>query len=354
MSKNKSKSLYTTQGYLDVEGIVQKGYPFNFIWGGRGTGKTYGGLKYVVEHNKTFMYSRTKQTQLDKIKNVELSPFKPLNADNDWNIQPFPVDDIAGFYRTELNEKDRLVPVGSPVGYASAITTLANLRGFSAEDVSVWIWDEFIPQKGDRVPKGIATSFLHGYETMNRNRELKGLSPLQVLCFSNSDNVGCELFASLGLIRKVADMSRKHQETAFLRDRGIALYNLCNSPISQAKQNTALYKMVGKDSGFSQMALGNEFYNTDYSDVRTQNLSEYLPLVFFEEIAIYEHKSSDMLYVCKHKQGEPIRTFIGINEKNIKAFKRYYSWIWNINYLEDKIYFEDIESKFLLDSYFHM
>lgn len=352
--RNNSKSLFSPQGYVNIKRIVDKDYPFNFIWGGRGTGKTYGGLKYVVENNKTFMYSRTKQTQLDKIKNIELSPFKPLNADLNWNIQPFPVDDIAGFYRTEFNEKDRLVPVGNPVGYASAITTLANLRGFSAEDVSIWIWDEFIPQKGDKVPKGIATSFLHGYETMNRNRELKGLPPLQVLCFSNSDNVGCELFAQLGLIRKVAEMSRKRQETAYIKERGIALYNLCNSPISRAKEETALYKMVGKDSGFSQMALGNEFYDVDYSDVRAQNLKEYVPLVFFEEIAIYEHKTQDMLYVTKHKQGTPYRVFTGVNEKNIKAFRRFYSWIWNINYLEDRILFEDIESKFLLDSYFHM
>lgn len=354
MSSKKKSELYTPQGYLNIKRIVDNGYPFNFIWGGRGTGKTYGGLKYALEEHKTIMYSRTKQTQLDKIKNKELSPFKPINDDLGYNIQPYAINNIAGFYHTEEDEDGKATPVGKPIGYGSAITTLSNLRGFSAEDVSLWIWDEFIPQKGERVPRGIAESFLHGYETMNRNRELKGLPPLQVLCFSNSDNVGCELFASLGLIRKVADMSRKRQETAFLKSRGIALYNLCNSPISQAKKETALYKMVGEHSGFSQMALGNEFYDTDYSDVRTQNLSEYLPLVFFEEIAIYEHKSSDMLYVCKHKQGTPIRTFTGINEKNIKAFKRYYAWIWNINYLEDKIYFEDIESKFLLDSYFHM
>lgn len=218
----------------------------------------------------------------------------------------------------------------------------------------MWVYDEFIPQKDDRAPRGIAQSFLQGYETMNRNRELKGLSPIQVFCFSNSDNVGCEMFAELGLIRKVSEMSRKRQEIALLKDRGICLINLCNSPISKQKENTALYRMVGKDSGFSQLALGNEFYDTDYSDVKPQNLREYIPIVFFSEIAIYQHKSQERIYVSKHKQGIPEQNYTSISDKNIRAFKKHYSWVWNYAYLNDLILFEDIESKFLLDTYFHM
>lgn len=347
-------NLYSRDGYLNFERVVNINYPFNFIWGGRGTGKTYSSLKYMIEHEKIFMYSRTKQTQLDKVKQKELSPFKALNSDLGWNIQPFPVNDIAGFYNCETDDKGRSVPKGNIRGYASAITTLSNLRGFSAEDVSMWIYDEFIPQKDDRVPRGIAQSFLQGYETMNRNRELKGLSPIQVFCFSNSDNVGCEIFAELGLIRKVSEMSRKRQEIALLKDRGICLINLCNSPISKQKENTALYRMVGKDSGFSQLALGNEFYDMDYSDVKPQNLKEYIPVVFFSEIAIYQHKSQERIYVSKHKQGVPEQNYVSISDKNIRAFKKHYSWVWNYAYLNDLILFEDIESKFLLDTYFHM
>ena len=355
MSNKKKSTLYDTNGYLNIEGIVKKGYPFNFIWGGRGTGKTYGGLKYVVEHNKTFMYSRTKQTQLNKIRNPELSPFKALNQELDWNIQPFPINEVAGFYHTEYDEKhDRYIPTGLPVGYGSAISTFSNLRGFSAEDVSIWIWDEFIPQKGERMPKGVSEAFLHGYETMNRNRELKGLPPIQVLCFSNADNANCELFAYLGLIRKVAEMNKKHQETAFLKDRGIALYNLCNSPISKAKEQTALYKMIGMNSSFTRMSPGNEFQDVDYTDVKFQNLDEYNPLVYIGELAIYEHKSKDLLYVTKVKKGQPIDDYGGITDLSLTRFCRYYNWVWNHNVIDQCIIFEDIESKFLLDTYFHM
>lgn len=345
--------LYNENGYLNFEGIVNQNYPFNFIWGGRGTGKTYSSLKYCVENKKTYMYSRTKQTQLDIVKNAELSPMKALNEGEKWNIQPFPISKIAGFYKCNVVD-GKNVPEGLPLGYASAISTISNLRGFSAEDVAIWIYDEFIPQKGDRVPRGIATSFLHGYETMNRNRELQGKPPIQVFCLSNSDSIGCELFAELGLIRQVAKMSREHKETWYDKKRGIALFNLCNSPISQKKADTALYKLAGKESSFAHMSLDNDFTDTDYSDIRSQPLAEYNPLLFIGEIAIYQHKSQERLYVTKHRRGVPIDSYDTVTDKAIMLLKRKYSWIWNIYYLNDLIFFEDIESKYLLDTYFHM
>ena len=36
-------------GYVDVASILNAGYTFNFITGGRGIGKTYGFIKYFIE-----------------------------------------------------------------------------------------------------------------------------------------------------------------------------------------------------------------------------------------------------------------------------------------------------------------
>ena len=40
--------LYLPNGYVDIRWILAQGLPFNFLVGGRGTGKTYGALKVVV------------------------------------------------------------------------------------------------------------------------------------------------------------------------------------------------------------------------------------------------------------------------------------------------------------------
>ena len=44
-------SLYENSGYLSIPAVLGYGQKFNYIWGGRGTGKTYGGLKYCIENN---------------------------------------------------------------------------------------------------------------------------------------------------------------------------------------------------------------------------------------------------------------------------------------------------------------
>lgn len=49
-------SLYENSGYLSIPAVLGYGQKFNYVWGGRGTGKTYGGLKYCIEHNKIFVY----------------------------------------------------------------------------------------------------------------------------------------------------------------------------------------------------------------------------------------------------------------------------------------------------------
>ena len=51
----KKPELYDSNGYVNIKGILETGCPFIFIWGGRGTGKTYGILKHAVENNKKFI-----------------------------------------------------------------------------------------------------------------------------------------------------------------------------------------------------------------------------------------------------------------------------------------------------------
>ena len=73
--------LYLSRGYLDFEKIVNYKLPFNFIIGGRGSGKTYGALKFVLDHHKKFMLLRRLQSQIDLVGKPEFSPFKAVASD---------------------------------------------------------------------------------------------------------------------------------------------------------------------------------------------------------------------------------------------------------------------------------
>ena len=58
-----------------------KGSTFNFIWAGRGTGKTYGALKYLIENKYKFIMIRRTNTAVERLQNPDMNPFAPLNDD---------------------------------------------------------------------------------------------------------------------------------------------------------------------------------------------------------------------------------------------------------------------------------
>ena len=79
--------IYDPNGYVNIEGILSEGYPFNFLIGGRGVGKTYTALKVAREKRYKFMLMRRTQSQADLISKPEFSVFKPLNQDLLINVE---------------------------------------------------------------------------------------------------------------------------------------------------------------------------------------------------------------------------------------------------------------------------
>ena len=86
-------------------------------------------------------------------------------------------------------------------------------------------------------------------------------------------------------------MDIRKQSVSIMQERGIGLFNLFDSPISERKKETALYKMSGADSNFNRMALGNEFYSADYTGIKPTNIKELVPLCRMDSITIYERKT---------------------------------------------------------------
>lgn len=342
-------NIYQKSGYIDIRAIMALGLPFNFIVGGRATGKTYTSLETVKEDGIKFIYMRRTQSQADMINKPEFSPFKSLNEDHGWTIGSTALSKYnAGFYETVETEDGGRQCVGSPIGYTCALSTISNMRGFDASDVRLLIYDEFIPEKHERPIKNEGAAFLNAYETINRNRELKGEKPLQVLCLANANDLANPIFLELGLVRKAEQMRRKGQEISIDKERGAGLFILDKSPISAQKRNTALYKL-SRGSEFSSMSLENDFANEDIGRIKTQPLGEFRPVVTVGEITVYKHKSRGEYYVSTHKAGSCAEFGSGDTDKN--RFRRAYGWIWQ-EYMKNNIIFEEYLCEVLLNRYF--
>lgn len=345
--------LYLDSGYLNIAGIresaMAQGLPFIFIVGGRGTGKTFGALENVYTTGERFMFMRRTQTQLEQISRQEYSPFKAVNEYTGGNIVSAPISKYTcGYYHAEEQENGKMAVIGAPIGYTCALSTISNLRGFDASDVKVLIYDEFIPERHERPIKNESAALFNAYETINRNRELKGEPPLQMLCLANANDLGNNVFLDLGLVRIAENMRKKKREVWTDPKRGIMLIILQASPISSKKRHTALYKLTD-GTEFSEMSLDNNFADEDAATIRSMPVSEYKPVCRVGEITIYRHKAKREYYVSSHHTGSP--PVYGAGEIELTRFKRAFQWVW-LEYLKDNIIFEEKVCEILLTRYF--
>lgn len=341
-------SFYDQRGYLDFRKVRDIGMPFTLIIGGRAVGKTYGALRSSVEDGRKFMFMRRKQTQLDIINRPEFSPIKPVCRDTGLKITTRPVaKGLAAFVPYEI-EEEREVISGPPYGYTCALSTVANLRGFDASELDMLFYDEFIPEKSERPLANEADALFNCYETFNRNRELAGHAPLQMVCMANSNDQSAPVLESLRLIRRIDRMRQTGQELYTDPRRGLALVMLRDSPISAAKRETALYRLT-EGTDYSEMALNNSFAYEDRGRILSRPIAEYRPIVTVGEITIYKHKSDGSFYITGHRTGTP--PTYGAGETELARFRRSYGWIWT-EYMRDNIVFEDYLSQILLTKYF--
>ena len=331
--------IFDQSGYVNIKGILDEGYPFNFLVGGRGTGKTYTTLKVAKEEGRKFMLMRRTQSQADLISKPEFSVFKPLNEDLGWNVMVRRISKYnSAFFIPSGNEED---PYGSEIGYTCALSTISNMRGFDASDIQLLIYDEFIPEKHERPIKNEADAIYNAYETMNRNREIKGIAPIQMVCLANSNDIANPVFESLNLIRVADKMQKGGTDRWTDEKRGIQLIMLHRSPISKQKANTVLYNLT-TGSEFANMALDNDF-NVDRQHVKPRPLSEYLPVCAIGELCIYRHKSDNRLYASTHLSGVFNKKYT-LSESDRLHYQRVFRCQWDM-YISNRIDFEDVLSE---------
>ncbi len=347
----KEKDLYLPIGYLNIPEILKLPVAHIFIIGARGIGKTYGLLEYLVENKVNFLYLRRLQTQLDMIVKPKFNPFKKLNADKEWNIYPFSISKSNyGFYNTIYdNVKNKMVPIDGEdsLGISGALSTFSNARGFDASDVDFIFYDEFVPEEIEARLRGESDAFFNLIETVNRNRELEGKPPCRVVCASNSTDAANAIFMALNLVTPVMKMQSKGEQIRVLKDREIGLIVPAHSPISEAKKETALYKMTAGTS-FSESALENKFVNNNPTSIRQRPLQEYKPLVCVGELCIYRHKSNKRYYVCEHKSGSP--DYYHASEKELAIFRKRYPNL-QMSVYREMIDYESYACELLFDKY---
>lgn len=277
-------------------------YFIYFLIGGRGIGKTYPLLKGCYENNKKILYLRTKKDEMETIFSDELNPYKAINTDLKINIK---AERIKGGGRIiETDNDGNFIQL---IGYGGSVNSFGALRGADFSDVDLIFYDEFINTSPmvTVYDKNNAGLFFNVIETVNRNRELKGIDPVKVVCVSNANTLDNNILRTLKLTdiaRQLQEEKNKTDKTQIYTDqeRGIYLSLMINKQVRDLKQQTSLYKLT-KGTTFAGMALSNDFTTDYFGDIGKVDFRELIPVVNYENMYFYKHKSKNIMFVTNRK-----------------------------------------------------
>lgn len=310
-----------------TERCKKAGCPFNVIIGGRGIGKTYGILTDFLQSDSQFMYARRTERAIQNIVNPASNPFKAINRDYKRDIQGSYSASVGMGFFTESDKQ---------LGYAAALSVSGNQRGADFWDVDRMIVDECVPQANERISAREADAFFNFYETVNRNRELRGEKPVLAYLCSNSTTISAPIYAGLGIVGILETMRMSRQQYYTDKERGIHIEYIRDSPVSQAKAQTALYKLTAGTDFYSH-AIDNEFAYDSFIGVERRKIVEYAPIVSVSGIFMYQHKTGGHYYFTTQKANVS-----NITEKLFKM--QYLPKILALD-MRGKIFYESYECK---------
>lgn len=290
--------MFDKNGYCNIPEIVRyaKEQKVNYVWlvGGRGTGKTYGALKYAIDNDLYFLFVKRTQADLDKLKVPQDNPIHDLNNDG-YKIAIETMGKNFYFYHgTWDSDKGCYVGEGAPIGVSACATKSS--RGRSFIDVDFVVYDEFIPEQSEKRIRGEANTTLNLFETVNRNRNIQGRAEPIYLMLANSMNLANALYEELNLIDVAEYMEEKRRAYHVIKERAMMMVHLYDSPISEKKKQGSLYRMTA-GTKFYDMSIGNAFSFEEKGSIKKFPLSEFRAICNVAGLTFLEHKNSPLIYV---------------------------------------------------------
>ena len=325
--------------FYDIRKDCKSDMPFKIIIGPRGCGKTYSVLDYeqeVSSEASKFIYMRRDGTEIDSCSSDYGNPFKALNSDKGYNVHPFQIPKFNGF-GIQRGE-------GDCIGYGVALSTFASMRSQDFSDVDRIFFEEFIPEKHKRKIKGEGQALLNVYETINRNRELKGEKAVELIMCANGIDLANPILMELGATSLIAKMLANGQRRLTVPEKDLYIELIPRTKVSDLKQQTALYKLANKE--FSIDALETKFRGADLEFVRKNvNLRSYKTEFKFGEYVIFSNKEHYLIAESK------VPCKVEIPERELNRFRAVFGPKYRILRGMGQIYFDDYVTLTLFDTY---
>lgn len=338
-------------GYVNIfdKKYKREGVWLHFFIGGRGTGKTYGGLKGSYEdalkgYGHGFIMLR--RTDKERKLNEAFNPFVKFNRASGYTACTAPITkDATGIYQGIVGEDGELTPSGPPLGYMLALSTLGTMRSLGLDDDAIdkGLYDEFIPEGHVRLLKMEGEAFLNAIETFNRNRELEGRKPIEWYLTANANQIDTPIFKSLGLVPVLEKMIRQGKRDYFDVRRGYSIHILEDAEFSSAKKKTALARLT-EGSDFYEMAYENHFAYNDMTCIRRLDAQGFTPFFAVGDWHVWQRKGQSELYAT-YKDGSFAYRYKPGNQADAMLGRQRHGILFRRLYAHGAITFESYEIK---------
>ena len=310
--------------YFDIKG--RSAMPFQVYIGGRGIGKSYSALRELaldMPEDEKWIYMRRTGKEIEACATEFGNPFKTINKDFGTAIVPMSGGKgAAEYFYNNLDEDNPIL-----CGYGVALSTFAGLRSMDLSDVTLVVFDEFIPERQVKRIKAEGDALLNFYETVNRNRELQGRPPLKLILLANAIDLANPILETLGIISEIENMISHGEHRRTIPQRGLYIERVGKVGVTNAKQHTALYQLANAD--FTNDTLNADFLSADLTTIkRNVNLKEYKPIFRFSDYVVF--RSSKSFHIQKsditvgknfpESAGVKVRTFFAPTYRVARAY----------------------------------
>lgn len=286
------------------------GYPDAWcyvVWSARGKGKTYSGLKYAYENKIPIIYMKRTIDDVQLICSAndygfDPSPYVPINRDCGYNIKARSIENgIAGFWDFNLDNE----PEGIPVSYCLAESAIRKYKGFDFSRCDWILFDEFIPQLGERISRKEGELLLDLYMTVARDRQKRGKLPLKLILFANAEEISTPITNTLEIVDIMADLNASGRTHYYDEGRGILLHHITAEEFPmQESEKEGIYEAM-KNTSWGAKSFEGTFSNNDFSNVQTMSIKGMMPYIHIHHAThdyyIYLHKSRGEYYMCSSR-----------------------------------------------------
>ena len=325
------------------------------VWSKRGPGKTYSSLLYALKNHITIIYMRRTDKAVERIltgtDEFDSSPYVPIERDHGVKIVGKKFEDGFGaFYRADEDGNAS----GLPVSY---VLSFNKVREYKGMDFSICDWilfDEFIPQKGERINRAEGELLLDLYMTVGRDRQKRGRGPLKLILFANAEEISTPVTNELEIVDDMAELNASGSTHFWNEDRDILLHHITNEEIPiQDEEKTGIYRGMYGTAWFRKSFEG-DFANNDFSNVTKRTLkkcSGYIHLHYkSSDYYIYLNKDNGNYYMCS----KPVRCMFDFNlnrENEQKLFYSDYGIDLRCSCIEERMKFEKYSMYDLIVNY---